>query len=890
MNRSVLLRISERWFRCLQRFYPPDFRDEMSGAVVEAYMDRAQSALGSRGALGLAPVWLRAFADSIRNGAAERLRPAASWRRAGNWGRDFELTGRRMLRSPIFAMTTAGTLAIGLGMFAVAYTAVQKILIDPLPYKNPAGLHYVWRDYGPASGLRRAGLSGTDIEELRKPNAVIEDAAGLRPFLGGIFVPREGAEPMEIAATWVSPNLFGLLGVTPALGRGFAPDEVGPGRGQVMILTDRLWKQLGADPRIAGTEVRLQGRPFTVIGVLPPEFTFVRSDAAAAPQRVDAYIPFEVDLARTDPHSGGYAGLIRAREGASPEAVADAVERAGRVIDARDFGGRGLKLFAIGLKADILIRVRPALLVLAGAGIVLVFMLLVNLASVLLARTAQREHELAVSRALGANTFAIVRATVLEAALLGTAGGVFGTLLAVWGARALAALAPLDLPRREAIAVDWRIALTVIGVGALLGVLAAIAPSAWAARAQVASLLAASAVRGGGGHGRLRRGLIVSQVALSLVLLSSGALVVRSFERLMRADPGFRPDGVFTVRLRTPPELFPKMSEAAAFQDRVQGALAGIPGVSGASAASALPLTAAAMAMTIAVPGAAANTGDERRDKVLADMIAVRPGYVEVMGMRLLAGRTFGVSRQINATEALIDTALAQRFFAGRNPVGAEILLGERVLNVIGVFNQARLYDLHADGRPQVLVRSEDFGVRPLFFVMRTTREPHSLLPDVRTAVHRIDSRVPVGEPRSMDDIVQASLRPQAIGGLLISAFAAGGLLLAALGLYGVVSGSVTRRRHELAVRLALGADHRGILGLVLKEGALLVIAGLMIGAPGIYGATRLIRGLLAGVSSADPLALTGAATGLLAVTLATCLLSARRVLRIDPAELLRRA
>ncbi len=895
MMRNRMLNTSERWFRLLQRLYPPDFRDEMGNAVVEAYMDRARDALKNGGNIHIVALWLHALVDSLRNGAAERVRPAASWRRAGNWGRDVELVRRRLVRSPIFAATTIGTLTIGLGMFAVVYTAVQKILIDPMPYKDPGDLYYVWRDYGPITDVNRGSLAGTDIVELQKPNGIIEAAAGLQPFLGGVFSLREGAEPMEIAVTWTSPNLFDLLGVTPALGRSFAPDEIaprfvpgeiGPAPGQVIILSHQLWKRLGADPGIVGTDVRLQGRPFTVIGVLPPDFTFVRNDASAPPQHVDAYIPIG-DLARTNPQFGIVAGLIRTRHGASPEAVAAAVDAIGRAIDARDFNSRGLKLYSVGLKADVISRIRPALIVLGAAGLVLVFMLMVNLASVLIARAAQREHEVAVSRALGANTIAIVRSTLLEGGLLGLAGGALSTLGAIWGTRALVALAPLDLPRREAIAIDWRIAVAVIAVGGLLGVLAAAPPAAWAARVSLSSLLAGTAVRGGGGQGRMRRSLIVAQVALSLVLLSSGALVMRSFERLLRADPGFQPDGVLTVRVRCPPEFFPQLSDVIAFQDRVQRALAAIPSVTGASAASALPLTANALQTTITIPGAPGNTGDAERDKVRADMIAVRANYIEVMGMRLIAGRTFTEFRQNDVTEVMIDTAIARRFFPDGNAEGAKIRLGEQSLTIIGVFNQARLYDVHADGRPQILVRAE-LGFRPLFFVMRTTRVPHSLLPEVQSAVHRIDPRVPVGDPRAMDDIVQASLSPQAIGGALISAFAVGALLLAAMGLFGVVSGSVMRRRHELAIRLALGADHRRILQLVLKEGALLVVVGLLIGAPGIYVANRLIRGLLIGVSPSDPLTLLAAALGLLLVTMVTCYVPARRALRIDPARLLR--
>jgi putative ABC transport system permease protein len=885
MTRDRLMRASARWFALLQTLYPRDFREEMGEALVEAYTDRAREAAARRGFIAVAALWMRALCDSLRNGLAERIRPAASWRRGGNWGRDIELVSRRLWRAPVFAVTTIATLTIGLGMFAVVYTATQKILIDPMPYKDPGDLYYVWRDYRPIADLPRGDLGGTDIAELQKAGGVIEDAAAVQRFLGGIFSQREGAEPMEIAVTRASPNFFNTLGVEPALGRGFALDEIGKAREQVIVLTHNLWNRLGADRAMVGSVVRLQSRPFTVIGVLPPEFVFVRNEPAGPPQAVEAFIPLGAELAQTN-SQGAYASIIRARRGTSPEQVSAAVGAVGRVVDAKDFNGRGLKLYPVGLKEDVIARIRPALVVLGAAGLVLVFMLMVNLASVLLARAAQREHEVAVSRALGANTVAIVRSALFEGGFLGLAGGAFGVLVGVWGTRALVAVAPLDLPRRDAIAIDWRIAAVVIAVGGLLGLLAATVPAMWSARASLSSLLASSAVRGGGGHNRLRRSMIVTQVALSLILLSSGALIVRSFEHLLRADPGFKSEGVFTIRLRRPPEFFRQMSDAIAFQARVQEALATIPGITGVSAATSLPLSAAAAVVQIRIPGAPGNTGDTDRDTALIDVVSVAFNYVEVMGMRLVAGRTFTERPGVN--ETLIDSALARRFFPGGNALGATIPLGKQSLTVIGVVDQARMYEVHADGRPQMLVRIEDFGARPLAFVMRTTRDPNSLLPDVRAAVRRIDPRVPIAEARSMEEIVDQALSAQKTSAALISAFAIGALLLAAMGLFGVVSGSVTRRRHELAIRLALGADHPRVLRLVLKEGALLVSLGLLIGAPGVYFAGDFMRGVLVGVSPTDPLTLTAVALGLLIVTMATCYVPARRALGIEPATLLR--
>jgi putative ABC transport system permease protein len=902
MIRDRLVDLSERWFRLLQRLYPPDFRDDMGDAVVETYRDRARDALRRGGILRLAIVWMRALVDSLRNGPGERARPAVSWRRSGNWGRDLEFARRRLLRTRAFTAITIGTLTMGLGMVAVVYTVVDKILIEPMPYRDAGDLYYVWRDYGPIMDLKRGALSGSDLTDLRQFPAVIADVALLQPMLGGIFALREGGDPTEIAVTAITPNLFEQLGVAPMVGRSFAPDEAGPGRPNLIVLTHGLWNRLGADPAMVGHEVRLQGNAYTVIGVLPPTFAFVRNDANRTGQHIDAFVAINVDLAsdKAVPGPGNFSALLRARRGASPDAVASAVAAAGRTIDARDFNSRGLTLYTVGLKADLVASARPALILLGAAGALLALMLMVNLASVLLARAAQREHEFAISRALGAGEFAVMRATLFEGGLLGLLGGASGALIAIWATRTLVALAPTDLPRRETITVDWRIGGAMVALGMLLGLLAAAAPAMWAARATLSSLLASSAVRGGGGQGRMRRGMIVAQVALSLVLLSSGGLVVRSVERLLRADPGFKPDGVLTFRVRTPPEFFPKPFDVVAFQDRVERALAAIPGVTGASATSALPLTASAPQVTITIPGAPGNTGSAERDAPVVDIIGTRASYVQVMGLRIVAGSAFDPVRQNGRQEALIDRNLAAQFFPNADPIGAKIARsGNRIstsytlqpaagLTIVGVVDQARLYDLHQDGRPQLYVRTEDWGYRPLSFVVRTERDPEALVPSARAALRQVDARVAMGDVRTMAQIVSDKLRQARTSAVLIAALALGALMLAAMGLFGVVSTAVIRRRHELAVRMAVGADHGRILRLVLGEGALLVGIGVLIGVPGIYAASGLIRGVLVGISPADPATLAGVAVGLGLVTMAACYLPARRVLDIDPAQSLR--
>jgi hypothetical protein len=333
-------------------------------------------------------------------------------------------------------------------------------------------------------------------------------------------------------------------------------------------------------------------------------------------------------------------------------------------------------------------------------------------------------------------------------------------MAAAWGTRTVVALAPMDLPRREAVSVDWTIAAAVIGLAAVLGLAAAAAPAIWAARSSLASLLSATAVRGGGGHGRMRQSLIVAQVALTMVLLCAGGLVLRSFERLLAADPGFTPYGVLTLRIPIPTQIVPDVADAIAIQDRLTRTLAALPGVTGVTAADALPLTARANQTTIRIPGAPGNTGQAERDAPLVDYVATRADYVEVMGMRLVDGRPMSERPPDGIREALIDRQLAEQFFPAASALGATIPFGtDGSLTVVGVVEQARMYDVHRDGRPQVYVRAEDWRYRALSYAIRSAREPGALVSEVRAAIRQVDPRLAIAEVRTLDEIVGDALR-----------------------------------------------------------------------------------------------------------------------------------
>jgi putative ABC transport system permease protein len=386
----------------------------------------------------------------------------------------------------------------------------------------------------------------------------------------------------------------------------------------------------------------------------------------------------------------------------------------------------------------------------------------------------------------------------------------------------------------------------------------------------------------------MRRSMVVVQVALSLVLLTTGGLVVRSFERLLRAHPGFEPAGVFTLRVPVPASRYPNDTVANALHERLHRDLAAIPGVEVVGAVSALPLSADADQSGVHFPGAPGNTGDREHDRPLIDYLLVRPGYFEALGIRFLEGRPFPAG-PARGKEAIIDHVLARDFFGTRSPLGATMTFGNDSLRIVGVVQQPRLYDVHQDGRGQIFLRNEEFTYyASLSWTLRTAQSPRALLPAVRTIARRIDPELAISEARPMAAVVAESLRQQRLSAVLIGGFSLGALLLVAMGLFGVVAGSVTRRRHELAVRLALGADYPRVLRLVLGEGAMLIAIGLALGAPGVYLAGQTLRRVLVGVSPFDPLTLAIVAAGLGIVSLLSCYVPARRVAGIEPARSLR--
>lgn len=885
---GLLQRISDGLSGLLVRFYPVDFREEMGQDMREAYHDRFGDALRRRGRLGLVVAWFAAIGESARNAVGERARPSIKWRRSGQWGADAERVVKRLVRAPLFALSVVATIAVGLAAFSVVYTAVFNVVLKPLPYDRPEGLYVVWRNYEWIK-LDRGWTAGTDIIELSKLSQV-ERVAAVRPPQGlTLTMPNDAsARPREVRLMPVSPELFPMLGVRPALGRVFRADETGPGKASQVVLSHEMWRTLGGDSALVGGSIQLEGKPATVIGVMPPNFRFVRQTGDRVPERADMYATLPMDLAKMSPMAGAFGAVVRKRDNVSEEAFLAAIASLGASIDREHMKGRGLKLYAVNAREDLVSAVRPALIVMACAAALLVVVLTANLASLLLVRATEREREFAISRALGADGSALARATVLEGAVLGMMGGAVAAAIALWGSRTLMTLTPADFPRREALALDANGALVAIATGLALGVIAGIIPAVWAIRLPLGRLLALANTRAGARRATFRRVMLVAQIAMSFILLCSGALVVRTLDGLLRANPGFNAQDVVTLRIPITQQRVPTNAEANVLHQRVEDVLRAIPGVERVGGGSSLPMTAQSDQRNVSMPGAPGNTGEEAHDSPLSDIFTARAGYVETLGIRVVEGAAFQQPYRAGAREVMIDETLARTFYPAGGAVGRRINIGKDSAQVVAVIGHARQYDVNADGRPQVYARDEDGTYGPLSWTLRTSIDAASLTPSINAAIREVDPTLAVANIRSMSAIVEDALRPRRLTATLVGGFALTALLLTAVGLFGTVASAVLRRRHEMAIRLALGAHHGKVLRLLLGESARQIALGLVIAVPGFLAAGAVLDRVLVGVSRSDPLTIAGVAIALAAIAMLASYLPARRVMGIQPAKALK--
>ena len=787
---------------------------------------------------------------------------------------------RQLRRNPVFTVVTLVTLALGIGANTAIFSVVDGILFRPLPFPESGELVNVWTDVSERGGPSDEWLSYPNFHDLRAEVSSLESLAawgGWRPTLTG-----EG-EAEQLTGGQVTHDMFGgVLGVEPALGRDFGPADDQPGAAQQVILSNGFWQRaFGGDPGVVGRTIQLNGSAWEVIGVMPPRFRppFVPDAEVWTTARVDP----------EDQFRGGYSWRAVGRRGAGSSL--EALDAELRVVGSRLEGeypesNVDMTFDAVALRDDLVREAKGGLLVLLAAVGFVLLVACVNVANLLLARSSGRAEELAVRSALGAGRSRIVRQMLTEAGLLALMGGAAGVVVALVGTDLLVALAPEGTPRLDEVAVDAR----VLGVTALVTVLAGflfgLAPALRAARTD-----AQTAIREGGrgrtgkrGAVRARGLLVVGQVGLALVLLVGAGLVVQSFRNLRTAELGFRPGNVLTMQINLPGEGYESGDRLRTFYDRLESQLAAVPGVEQVAFTSTVPLTGFDGDVSFNIEGKPLPAPGQPQATWFR---RVTPGYFETMGIPLRSGRPFLPSDDENAARVLIiNETFATRYFPSENAVGKRINLGSPDdpvwREIVGVVADVRNFGIREESRVASYSPYDQTPAGYVFPVLRTSVPPESVVPGARAALAEIDETLAAGRVASMEELVVQAIAGDRFVALLLSLFAGLALVLAVVGLYGVVAYGVGRRLREMGVRMAVGAAGTDIAVLVLRQSLTMVVAGIVLGLLVAAALTRLMEGILFGVAALDPVTFGGVALVLLAAGTAAAAVPAIRAARVD--------
>ena len=802
-----------------------------------------------------------------------------------NVWKDIRFGLRTLVRNPATTLLAMLTLALGIGANSAIFSVVNRVLLDPLPYPQPDEL-VMLVESAPALGFPRFSVSPPNFEDFRRQNRSFEHliAYGRERFN---LTGRE--QPEVILGASVSPDFFQMLRVDPSPGRGFRQEEGRPGQARVAVLSHGLWQRLfGGDPKIAGRPVTLNGESYTVVGVAPRGFEL--------PRRTEIWVPLALDLANEN-RGGHYLGAIgRLKRGVSLEkAETEMIGIASRLEKQYPDSNSKWTVDLIPMKEIVVEDIRPVLMILLVAVAFVLLIACANVANLLLARVASRERELAVRAALGASRGRLVRQMLVETALLFVAGGLLGLLLAHWGVKALVALDPEGIPRAREIGVDGRVLAFTFLVSLATGVLFGLVPALSATgRRLYEALKEGGRAMAGGVHGRLVRNLLVGfEVAVALVLLVCAGLLIQSFARLSRVDPGFRPQGVLTARISIPESKYPDEERQALFYGRLLERLAAIPGVEGAASIYPLPLGGSNMILSFVVEGRPVPPPAEAPN---TNVRMVSPDYFRVMGIPVVQGRAFEPRDRTGAEEVVIvNQTLAARIWPGQSPLGKRFTFGDPEdsedpgwRTVVGVVGDVRHDTLDQEKASEAYWPQAQGPSTDTALVLRTSGDPVQLAGPLRAAVRELDRDLPLERIEPMEQVVSEALAQSRFKTLLLGLFAALALGLAAVGVYGVVSYSVAQRTHEMGIRLALGARPGQVQRMVLLQGMRVVLISSAIGIAAALFATRFLREQVYGVSATDPATFAIVPLVLLAVALLANWVPALRATRVDPLEALR--
>ena len=794
---------------------------------------------------------------------------------------DLKFALRQLLKNPGFTAVAVLTLALGIGANTAIFSFVNAILLRPLPYKDAERLVMVSENHR-TNGWDRFTIGAPVLGEWRKQSTVFEGLAA-RGWAGFILTGK--GQPETISGALLSANAFALLGIKPILGRDFLPEDETHGKHYVALLSHEFWqRRFGGSTNVLGQSVTLNAEPYTIVGVMPPRTFFPDPN-------LQVWVPlaFSANDLRNR-HAHKYTGYGRLKPGVTLERARAEMELIARRMAEADEQNKGWGAGVDPLHAMTVGESSKVLLVLLGAVGLVLLSGCANIANLLLARSASRTREFAIRAALGAGRGVMIRQLLTESLMLAFVGGMTGTFLAFFGLRTLVRFSPPDLPRVwEGIYLDW----TSLGFTALVtlvtGLLFGLAPALQASNPALARELHESSLGSGASRRRqrLRGALVVSEVALSLMLLVSAGLAIRSFGRLVSQPLGFNPEHVVSMGIGLPEKKYSEQERVALFEQfllRVRN----LPGIQSAGLIYGLPLSGNSSQLSVQIVGAPPQAPGEA---VSASYSQVSPGYFRAMAIPLLQGRDFNEHDRANTTPALIvDQTFVRKFKLGANVIGRRINVGDGTDNVeiIGLVKDVKRLDMALPPYGEMYRSYKQMCWGYMTLVLRTQGDPAEVTRAIRAELDRIDKDQPIENVRTMTQLVSSSIAQRRLSVQLLSGFAGVALVLAALGLYGVLAYSVTCRTREIGIRMALGAQRPDVMRLILRQGMTLVGLGILIGLTGAFVLSRLLRSLLFDISPADPITFASACLLLPLVAFLACYLPARRATRVAPVEALR--
>jgi len=785
--------------------------------------------------------------------------------------------GWRMLRrAPGFAAVAVLTLTLGIGANTAIFSVVSAVLLRPLPYPDGNRLvivetHTRWFKF-------LMGSTPPDIADWKASNHTLDSIAA---FNGTQYAISRDAGPLPAAGAVVSEDFFRVMRIHPALGREFAHEEYRDGNNHVALLSYGLWQRLyGGDPNAVGRTIRLNLADYVIAGVLPQNFSF--------PPTTDIWTPVELKNVEAERGSFGWQVIARLKVGVTAaQAQRDFDGMMQQIAHEHPDSHEGATSSVTPLRRSLVGEQRTWLLLLLGAVGFVLLLACANVANLMLSRAATRKREMAIRTALGASRLRTIRQLLTESSLISFLGGALGWLLASWTTGLMAVLIPEDFQGVNEISMDGRVFLFTLAASCLAAALFGLPPALESARADLMETLKEGGRGGTSGKSasRLRHALMVSEVALAFLLAIGAGLLAQSLARMQSVSPGFRPEHVMSFAVRLPSLAYPQKAQQTALLDSLVERARALPGASSAAIIDVLPFSGAWSQGTFTIPGV---TPPDLNKQPAADVAAISPDYFRAMGIPTQAGREFSAEDGAgSACVAIVDSLLVQNYFGATDPIGKQIVRQDKC-TIVGVVGHVRNLTLLQDAGPEIYLPFDQMPSRSAFLVVRTAAEPGAATSAVRGVARSLDKDVLIGDVSTMDDRLSSSLAQPRFRTWLLASLAALALLLASVGIYGVMSFGVAQREHEIGVRMALGAERRDVLNLVLAKAMTLVAVGLGIGLIASLLLTRFLEGLLFEVKAHDPLTIVLVGAGMAVVALGATWIPAWRATRVDPMTTLR--